>query len=145
ILSINPSITPAHMYDILTLSTDAIVLEYEADDPVNYVNHPDGIRQWNRFSGYGRLNAYEALKYTLENYGGTLTQNLHIPSGETWDFDSGVTITFDDNADMIVEGTVSGGTFDFVSPASNNGVKFPTGSTGSISDCTIINATRAIE
>ena len=34
--------------------------------------------------GYGRVNAYEALKYTLENYGGTLsgevtlTENLTI-------------------------------------------------------------------
>ncbi len=30
--------------------------------------------------GYGRINAYKALKYTLENYGGTLTQDLTIPS-----------------------------------------------------------------
>ncbi|HAC15766.1 MAG TPA: hypothetical protein DCE78_07460 [Bacteroidetes bacterium] len=131
IWSVNPTLANYQVKQILKNSADKVAAM-------------GGQNYHNRF-GYGRLNAYEALKYTLENYGGTLTQNLHIPSGETWNFDSGVTITFDDNADMIVEGTVSGGTFDFVSPASNNGVKFPTGSTGSISDCTIINATRAIE
>ena len=61
VLSVRPNTTPQDMYEILTLSTDDIILEYEADNPVNFVNHPDGIRKWNRFSGYGRLNALKAV------------------------------------------------------------------------------------
>lgn len=61
VLSVRPNTTPQDMYEILTLSTDEIVLEYEADNPINFVNHPDGIRKWNQFSGYGRLNALKAV------------------------------------------------------------------------------------
>ena len=36
---------------------------------------------WNNEMGYGRINAYDALKYTLENYGGTLSNDLVIDTG----------------------------------------------------------------
>lgn len=50
--------------------------------------------------GYGRINAHAALKYTLENYGGTLsgdvtiTENLKIQPGNTLTIAPGTTIRF---------------------------------------------------
>jgi subtilisin family serine protease len=44
------------------------------------------------YYGYGRINAYKALKYTLEYYGGTLTQDISIGSGDTLSFKSGATV-----------------------------------------------------
>ena len=44
------------------------------------------------YYGYGRINAHEALKYTLENYGGTLIQDINVASGDTLHFQSNSTI-----------------------------------------------------
>lgn len=94
ILSINSSLTVNQVNNILINSTDKI-------GQYAYVNG------WNRYMGYGRINAYKALKYTLENYGGTLTQNLTIPAGETWNFTPGVTVKFAPNTSLIVNGTLN--------------------------------------
>ena len=56
--------------------------------------------------GYGRLNAYEALKYTVENYGGTFNSDVTIATGEVFDLEPGVTLKFDPNVSLIVEGTL---------------------------------------
>jgi len=65
-----------------------------------------GGQDFTNYYGYGRVNAYEAIKYTLENYGGTLTQGLTIPSGETWDFKEGVTLKFPASKKLQVYGTL---------------------------------------
>lgn len=124
ILSINPSLSPSTIKTILTSSA-----------------HNTGITNMPPAEyGAGILDAYKALKYTLTNYGGTLTQNLTIPADSTWIFQPGITVTFTNGASLIVNGTLTanGGnastpiTFDFTSPNSmtNNGIQFNSGSSG---------------
>ncbi|MCB9511590.1 MAG: S8 family serine peptidase [Deferribacteres bacterium] len=54
----------------------------------------------NKYLGHGRINAYEALKYTLENYGGTLsgevllTEDLNIQNGATLTIAPGTIVKF---------------------------------------------------
>lgn len=55
-----------------------------------------GSTNWD---GYGRVNAYDALKYTLENYGGTISGDATI-SGE-WTFHESITIN--DGATLTIE------------------------------------------
>lgn len=95
ILSINASLTPNQVYNIITNSADKIG-QYGYDS-----------NGWNRYMGYGRINAYNALKYTLENYGGTLTQSLTIPTSETWNFAPGITVKFAPGISLIVNGTLT--------------------------------------
>ncbi len=94
ILSINPNLTPLQIRTILEQSADK----------VGQYSYSNG---WNQYLGYGRINAYEALKYTLENYGGTLSQSLTIPAGETWNFEPGITLKFQSGTSLIVNGTLS--------------------------------------
>jgi len=49
------------------------------------------------------VNAYKALKYALEHYGGMIT----IPPGETWTFQPGVTLKFADDVSLTVNGVVT--------------------------------------
>ena len=70
ILSINNSLIPPQIYDVITKSADKIGL-----NTYNSIG-------WNQYLGYGRINAYNALKYTLEHYGGTI-QSFSIPQEET--------------------------------------------------------------
>ncbi len=56
--------------------------------------------------GSGRIDAYDALKYTIEHYGGTFAQDLVIPSGETWTISPGVTLKFASGKRLIVYGTL---------------------------------------
>jgi len=80
ILSINSSLTWSQVRWTIRMSADKVPGMGGQDFTEEY--------------GYGRINAYKALKYTLENYGGTLTSSLNIPSGETWTFQPGVTVKF---------------------------------------------------
>jgi len=80
IRSVNPSLTWSQVRSAICLSADKVPGMGGQDFTEEY--------------GYGRINAYKALKYTLEHYGGTLTSSLNIPSGETWTFQPGVTIKF---------------------------------------------------
>ncbi|MFQ5770883.1 MAG: right-handed parallel beta-helix repeat-containing protein, partial [bacterium] len=79
---------------------------------------PDGV---DNLTGHGRINAYEALKYTLENYGGTLrgevvfTEDMNFTNGVTLTIEPGTTIKLDpgvdlwfrDNSKLIAVGTSS--------------------------------------
>jgi thermitase len=94
ILSLNNSLTPIQVYNIITTTADKI-------GQFPYTNG------WNRYMGYGRINAYNALKYTLEHYGGTITQNLTIPSGESWNIQPGVTWQFASGTSLTVNGTLN--------------------------------------
>jgi len=173
ILSINPNILQSQIKNIIELS---------ATD----MGSPGFDRDW----GHGRVNAYHSIKYTLENYGGTITKSFTIPSGETWNFqpgtiltiDSGVTLTINGNLNsastitipsgsslvvnstanltftngvsLIINGTLSANgtsaspiTFDFISPSSTyqNGIKFNSGSGGTLSYCNIKNAYHGVK
>jgi len=104
LISINNTLEPHHIYEILKNSAEKVgSVAYDANG-------------WNQYLGYGRINAYKALKYALENYGGTLSNNLTIASGETWNFSEGVTITFQNGSALIVNGTLN------VNGTSNNKV-----------------------
>ncbi len=67
ILSINNSLIPIQVYDIITKTADKI-----GTDPYNSIG-------WNQYLGYGRINAYKALEYTLKHFGRTTS----IPQEET--------------------------------------------------------------
>ena len=95
LFSINNTLTPSDIYNIITCTADKVG-QYSYDS-----------NGWNRYLGYGRINAYDALKYTLEHYGGTLAQDLTIPQGETWYFSSGITLNFINGASLIVNGTIN--------------------------------------
>ncbi len=95
ILSINHSLTPNQVYSIITKSADKIG---------QYSYNSNG---WNRYMGYGRINAYNALKYTIEHYGGTIAQSFSIPSGETWNVDPGITINFASGVTLTVNGVLN--------------------------------------
>jgi len=66
--------------------------------------------------GYGRINAYEALKYTIENYGGTIGgdgktvtfhEDITIESGVELTIASGTTVKFKPDKKLTVEGTLT--------------------------------------
>ena len=142
IYSINYFLTPNQIYNILKESTDKI----------DQSRHPDNSNGWNQWTGYGRINAYKALKYTLENYGGALTQDLTIHTGEVWNFQPGITITFANGKSLIVNGTLNavgnstnGITFNRSGSSGTwGGIQFNSGSTGSLDYCTITNASTGI-
>jgi hypothetical protein len=94
--SVNPNLQLADINTILQNSCDQVDIS----------RHPY-VNGRNDYLGYGRINAYKALKYTLTNYGGTLTQNLNIYSGETWAFQPGVTISIAPGVNINVNGTMS--------------------------------------
>jgi len=113
-----------------------------------------------------RVSNYMALDIRYNVFSGTLSQNttidgsalitgtLTIPSGVTLTVISGSIIKVSNGASLIVNGTLSanGGsastpiTFDFTTPNSmtNNGIRFNSGSSGTISFCKILNADRGI-
>jgi subtilisin family serine protease len=98
ILAINPNLTLSQVKQILINTTKKVAGMNGQSFTTSY--------------GYGRINAYNALKYTLENYGGTLTQNITIPAGDNWTFQPGVTLSFGSGDSLKVNGimTISGTT-----------------------------------
>jgi len=135
LLSVNPNLTPSQIRNII---------QQTAEDK--------GATGFDNYYGYGRVNAYKALKYTLENYGGTLTQSLTIPSGETWNFQPGVMIKFASGASLIVNGTLnavgnSNSRITFTRSGTSGtwgGIKFNSGSSGSVQFCNISYANYGI-
>jgi len=135
LLSVNANLTPAQIRNIIQQS---------AEDK--------GTSGFDNYYGYGRVNAYKVVKYTLEHYGGKITQNLTISSGETWTFSQGVTVTIQSNASIIVYGTLNANgtsashiTFDRSGASGSwGGIVFNSGSTGSVEYCDISHATTGI-
>ncbi len=116
--AVNPTLTVGEVYRIITRSAEK----------VDQVDHPDTFFttdpttgetvSWNRYTGYGRANAFEALKRALETHGGRPRADLVIPAGETWDVED-VTVSFVPDARLVVEGTLNtdGTTFSATDPA----------------------------
>jgi hypothetical protein len=105
IKSINPGLSIEQIKTILKNSADKI----------DSNNHAYNGLGWNAYMGYGRINAYKALKYTLEYYGGTLTQDIEVESGESLAFSSGAVVNL--NSNLI---TTSGGTMTIANGAEIN-------------------------
>jgi subtilisin family serine protease len=122
ILSINPNLSYTQVRDIILNSTDRLWA----------VSYPSPLY------GYGRLNAYKALKYTLENYGGTLTQSITIPSGESWNFGA-VTIKLAPNINITVQQggsmTATGTRFEPQTPGQRWGTVYLYGNNNSFYNC----------
>ena len=77
VLSINPLLRVDEVYEIITRSAEKVD-QLDHPDTFSYTDSATGESlSWNRYTGYGRINAYEALKYTIERFGAT------IPSGQT--------------------------------------------------------------
>jgi len=136
IKSINVSLTPGQLKTILENSADK----------VGQYSYTSGKN--NRF-GYGRINAYEALKYTLENYGGTLSgevvfsEDITINQGKTLTIEPGAIVKFASGkklriyGTLIAEGTESDSIIFTSSNESPNpgdwyGIVFENGSSGSV-------------
>jgi len=142
IKSIYPALTPEIAYTILKNSSDKV-----GSNDYSYVNNT-----WSPKMGYGRINAYKALKYTVENYGGTFNQNVTIPAGDTWNIPAGKTLTFTSGAQLIVNGTLNAiGTsssriiFNRSGPSGTwGGIRFNSGSSGTLDYCDITYATNGI-
>jgi hypothetical protein len=120
IRSMNPSLSAATVAQILTSTADP-----------NGCQMPGGGA-----CVAGRLDAYAALVYTLENFGGTLTQDVTVPAGETWDL-GGVTLAFAPGKRLYVEGTLNadGTSFTATDAAQGwGGIRFETGSTGDLAN-----------
>jgi hypothetical protein len=150
IKSVNPGLDIDDVTDILTSTADKISAS-NCEGGTSYVNGH------NPCLGYGRINAYEALIYTLENYGGTLrgditlTEDLTVPAGKTLTIEPGTTVKFASGANLIVNGTLTADgsqqaiTFTRGGASGNWGnIRFNSGSTGTIKNAVIEYATKAI-
>ena len=98
ILSINPVLGWEDIEQILASTADKIGSYY-------YMDWLYGTRSLE--VGYGRLNAYKALKYTVEHYGGTFNNDLTIATGEVFNLEPGITLKFASNTSLIVNGTLN--------------------------------------
>ena len=129
VLSINSNLTPSQIRSIV---------EQSADDK--------GAAGWDQYYGYGRVNANNALKYTLEHYGGV------IPAGETWNFEAGITLHFDSGCYLYVDGVLnilgtSANHVTFTRSGSSGtwgGIRFRSGSSGTIQYANISYATYGV-
>ncbi len=143
LLSLYPTLTPSQMRTIIQQS---------AEDK--------GTTGFDTLYGYGRINAFKALKKALETYGGTLTQNITIP-GDTWNFQTAITVAsgvtlnvqqtttlaFPSGVTLTVNGTLNANSvaFDRIGSSGQwNGIVFNSGSSGSIEYSTVKNATTGI-
>ena len=106
ILSINENLNASDVYDIITKTTDHV----SVPDTATFYPHPNDNREWNRFTGYGRVNAYQALIHTIENYGATLGgfnevvtlhDDIYINEGSVVTIKAGTTLNI--KGDIIVE------------------------------------------
>lgn len=66
ILSINPDLGPREVYEAITKSAEKV-----DQTGAGYIALTNGAR-WSKRLGYGQLDAYGALKYAIQKWGGTL-------------------------------------------------------------------------
>jgi parallel beta-helix repeat protein len=153
-LSVNPDLSYTDISDILANTADKI-------GPYQYTGTPSRSYE----VGHGRLNAYKALKYTLENYGGTIggegdTVTFHdditIKAGITLSIREGTTVKFDGgkklkiNGTLVAEGTSSNKiTFCSAnttpSPGDWYGLEiYGSGATANLENCIIKDAARGV-
>ena len=131
--SINPSINSSQFEQILINSSIDL-----------------GTTGKDNYYGNGRVDAYEALKYTIENFGGTLSGNIKfidditLASGKTLTIEAGANIDLASNVDLKINGTlVINGTSSnkvyITGVNKSGGIQFKQGSSGSINYAVIDN------
>ena len=139
VLSVNPELRVDEVYDIVTRSAEKI----------DQVRHPDSFfwtdtetgenLAWNQWSGYGRINAFLALKYALEKKGGTLVRSFDVEAGETWNFEP-VTVAAPDGLGLGAYGSLNaiGTTFTEAVPGQGwDGLRYHAGSSGILNSVTV--------
>ena len=138
ILSINSDLTKDNIYEILKITSEKV-----GQYPYLYDHNT-----WNQYLGYGRINAYKALKYVIENYGGNFNQDVILNAGETWNIQPGVTLNFVNGNKLVVNGSLISNnvTFNFESKNSStqNGIVVNTSGDLTINNAVIKNAYRGI-
>jgi serine protease len=125
ILSVQPSLAPSVVRSVLRTTADDL-----------------GSPGKDNYYGYGRINAYKALKFVIENYGGPIRTTLVIPGGETWNIASGTTLTFSSNCKLRVEGVLQANNSTLTGSGGQwYGIEFYNGASNStLYGCTIQNA-----
>ena len=139
ILSVNPELRVDEVYDIVTRSAEKID---QGRHPDTFFWTDTGTGEhlaWNQWSGYGRINAFLALKYALEKKGGTLVRSFDVEAGETWNFEP-VTVAAPDGLGMGAYGSLNaiGTTFTEAVPGQGwNGLRYHAGSSGILNSVTV--------
>ncbi len=104
LLSLDTTLTVPEVYDLITRSADKVD---QNEHPDMSFTAPDGETVgWNQFTGYGRINAFQALKRMLTQRGGRPRADLVIPKDSTWSFED-VTVEFAPSAELVVAGTAN--------------------------------------
>lgn len=134
ILSVNPD---------LTASEVANIIENTSVDDIS------GNGFDNKY-GHGKVNAYEALKYTIENYGGTIGglnqtitfyEDIILASSASLTISPGTTVKFAAGKYLEVYGTLNANNVSFSNLSSNwGGIKYYSGGSGALTNCTISNS-----
>ena len=147
IKSLDSSISSGSIISILENSADKIDASHHS-----YVNGR------NDYLGYGRINAYKALKYTIENYSTTIGgpgttvvfhENINTAGGTTLTIRPGTTVQIDPGYYLAINGSLSAIgsssqpiTFDRTgSSGSWYGLVLQSGSSGTVSYCNFNHAT----
>ncbi len=106
LFAVNPTLRVDEVYDLITRSAEKVD-QTDHPDTYTYTDPATGeTLGWNQYTGYGRVNAFLALKRTLETYGGRPQADLYIPEGETWNFED-VTVEFAPGARLLADGNVN--------------------------------------
>ncbi len=149
-LSVNPSLTPAQVYEILTETANYDDIVVPPGSVTNTL--PDG-RKYNKYIGFGRLDAYEAVKHALpEPASYTISSNttfsssirlksdLTVQAGAKLTIPSNVAIVADPGVYIKVYGTLEADGATFTSMSSTwGGIIYYSGSHGHVKNSTIEN------
>ena len=137
LVSINPNLTYADYYNILTKSTDQVVLPDTFDIKNDYVQHPDDNRKWNPYTGYGRLNAFKAVYKAMQMRSDELALSLKSLDGDAFAATNSANIIDDESSSIWHHGVFASGndiyyfrrrpwTTDQITRLSNKDIDYPT-------------------
>ncbi len=104
LLSLDTTLTVPEVYDLITRSADKV--DQAAHGDMTFTDANGETVRWNQYTGYGRANAFQALKRMLTQRGGRPRADLLVAEDSTWDFED-VTVEFAPDAELIVAGTAN--------------------------------------
>ncbi|HLT48365.1 MAG TPA: S8 family serine peptidase, partial [Rubricoccaceae bacterium] len=94
LLSVNPDLTHAQVYEALIRTADEVGGPFPAGQ---YLQTGHFGEEWDPYLGYGRINAYEAVRYVVEHFGGHLGG-----TSDTHPYRITAPLTLHDGADLTV-------------------------------------------